>query len=459
MKKFAFQVTTYGEPVEVMPTISKIRARLFYKYENRNGSYIDDEFAEKLLSTLPYAPLKGIYDNEAGDFKDHGTANDEGRIYGVVPQDPEVEWVKHVDEDGVEREYASCAVFIYSKLYKEANEIVGKSHSVERYPPSIKGEWIYSKGRKVFKFTDGAFFGLQVLGDVVEPCFEGAAFFTLYNDILQKFEELESKASKFSNGGNNMELNFKVSDNQKFNAIWSLLNDKYNEEDGWLVTYSIQEIYDDYALVFSYENNRFERVKYTKDNEKDLVELGEITPCYILDVTESEKAVLDGLRNIAGSYELIEEKFNAGQEAIAQVETLNTQIGEYSTKITEYEETVATLNTDKETVEQNFATATNTISELTDKVSSLESYKLNVENGKKQAIIATYSELLPNDIIENYTAKIDEYADDIALDMALAYELKKNNMSVFTTNTPTYLPKPEDNEGGLAELLSKYKKN
>lgn len=256
-----------------------------------------------------------------------------------------------------------------------------------------------------------------------------------------------------------MELNFKVSDNQKFNAIWSLLNDKYNEEDGWLVTYSIQEIYDDYALVFSYENNRFERVKYTKDNEKDLVELGEITPCYILDVTESEKAVLDGLRNIAGSYELIEEKFNAGQEAIAQVETLNTQIGEYSTKITEYEETVATLNTDKETVEQNFATATNTISELTDKVSSLESYKLNVENGKKQAIIATYSELLPNDIIENYTAKIDEYADDIALDMALAYELKKNNMSVFTTNTPTYLPKPEDNEGGLAELLSKYKKN
>ena len=75
----------------------------------------------------------------------------------------------------------------------------------------------------------------------------------------------------------------------------------------------------------------------------------------------------------------------------------------------------------------------------------------------KQAIIASYSDLLPNEIIETYSAKVDEYSDDTALDMALAYELKKNNVSVFT-KTPSYLPKPEENEGGLAELLSKYKK-
>lgn len=457
MSRFNFQVTTYGEPIEVTPTISKIRARLFYKYENRNGSYISDEFAEKLLSTLPYAPLKGIYEEETQDFKDHGMANDEGRIYGVVPQEPEIEWVKHVDEDGVEREYASCAVYVYTALYQEANKIVGKSHSMELYPPSIKGEWIYAKGRKMFKFTDGAFYGLQVLGDLVEPCFEGAAFFTLYNDILQKFEELDNKASEFSIGGNNMELNFKVSDNQKFNAIWALLNDKYNEENGWLITYAVQDIYDDYALVFSYENNRFERVKYTKDNEKDLVELGEITPCYILDLTESEKAVVERLREITGSYELIEEKFTNGQEAVEKVGELTNQINEYSTKITEYEETVATLNTEKETAENNFANASQTISELTDKINSLETYKANVEREKKQAIIASYSDLLPNEIIETYSAKVDEYSDDTALDMALAYELKKNNVSVFT-KTPSYLPKPEENEGGLAELLSKYKK-
>lgn len=453
-----FKVTTYGEFEQITPVLSKIRCRLFYKGKNRNGSYITDEFAERLLSSLPYAPLKGIYSEEEQDFTDHGLENSEGRIYGVVPQDAEVRWEPHIDSDGVERLYATCAVYVYTALYKEANEIVGKSHSMELYRPSIRGEWIYAEGQKVFKFTDGMFFGLQVLGDKVEPCFEGAAFFTLYNEMLQKFEELEQYASKYSNGGKlNMELNFKVSDSQKFNAIWSLLNDKYNEEDGWLITYGIQDIYDDYALVFSYENNRYERVKYTKNNENDTVELGDITVVYFLDVTESEKAVIEKMRDAAGSYELLEEKFNAGTQAVEENGALNEKINEYSTKISELESGVATLNTEKETAESNYAAATQTISELTEENESLKSYKYAAEKAKKQAVVDSYSELLGNEIIEEFSAKLDEYADETALDMALAYELKKTNLSVFT-KTPTYLPKPEDNEGGLAELLSKYKK-
>jgi hypothetical protein len=77
-----------------------------------------------------------------------------------VPENAEVEWVNHLDEDGVERTYATCAVYVYTALYKEANEIVGKSHSMELYRPSIKGEWVFIEGKKVFKFTDGLFFGL-----------------------------------------------------------------------------------------------------------------------------------------------------------------------------------------------------------------------------------------------------------------------------------------------------------
>lgn len=458
MDRIAFKVTTYGEFEQVTPTISKIRCRLFYKGKNRNGSYITDEFAERLITSLPYAPLKGIYQEEEQDFTDHGLTNSDGRIYGVVPQDAEVRWEPHLDSDGVERLYATCAVYVYTALYKEANEIVGKSHSMELYRPSIRGEWIYAEGQKVFKFTDGMFFGLQVLGDKVEPCFEGAAFFTLYNDMLQKFEELEQYASKYSNGGKlNMELNFKVSDGQKFNAIWSLLNSRYNEEDGWLITYSIQDIYDDYALVFNYENNRYERVTYTKNNENDTVELGEITVVYVLDITESEKAVIERMRDAAGSYELLEEKFNAGTQAIEENTVLNERINEYSTKISELESGMTTLNTEKETAESNYAAASQTISALTEENESLKNYKYAAEKAKKQAVVDSYSELLGNEIIEEFSAKLDEYADETALDMALAYELKKTNLSVFT-KTPTYLPKPEDNEGGLAELLSKYKK-
>ena len=42
---------------KVSDTITRKRVAIFYKGENRNGAYISDEFAEKLIKTLPYAPI------------------------------------------------------------------------------------------------------------------------------------------------------------------------------------------------------------------------------------------------------------------------------------------------------------------------------------------------------------------------------------------------------------------
>ena len=47
-----FPVTVYGNLEKYNETISKGRCRVFYKYGNRNGTYITDEFAEKLLSSV-----------------------------------------------------------------------------------------------------------------------------------------------------------------------------------------------------------------------------------------------------------------------------------------------------------------------------------------------------------------------------------------------------------------------
>lgn len=459
-------VTIFGELSSITQTMSKARLRLFYKGINRNGSYIDDEFADKLLATLPYAPVKGIYDMESGDYTDHGIANDQGRIYGVVPEQPNVNWESFLDEDGVERIYATCDVLLYTSLYKEANKIVGKSQSMELYRPSIKGDWIMMDGKKVFHFTDAVFFGLQVLGDNVEPCFEGAAFFTAYKNLLQMFEEIKDKTLKYSNGGKLNMLKFKVSDDQKFEAIWTLLNTEYNEESGWLITYGIQAIYDDYALVYNYNENRYERVKYTKDDEKNMVSLGEVTPVYFIDVTETEKAAVEKLREaLGGSYELINEKYEEGQKAIQQN-------AEYSTKISELEENISTLNTDRENAaneysalesklneaNENYANAQATISALTEENESLKSYKLANDKVKKQGIIESYASLLPASVIDEFTAKIDDYESDIELDKDLAYALKNSNLSVFA-KVPRLIPNPEqDDSGSLAELLSQYKK-
>ena len=250
-----FPITVYGNLTKYSDTISKGRCRIFYKYANRNGTYITDEFAEKLLSTIPYTPVKGIYDNFDEDYTDHGNKRSLGRIYGIVPENPNLQWEKHLDEDGIEREYACVDVLIFTALYEEAGEIIGKAQSMEIYEPSIKGSWKIINGRRMFEYTEGSFLGLQVLGEDVEPCFEGAAFFSLYSSLKQLVDEIKEytlKLPEINTGGQSQmfeKLNFKLSDSEKHNAIWNLINPNYNEEGGWTIEYAICDIYDDYAAL------------------------------------------------------------------------------------------------------------------------------------------------------------------------------------------------------------------
>ena len=448
-----FPVTIYGNLKELNPVLSKARCRIFYKYENRNGTYITDEFAQKLISSLPYTPVKGIYDNFDEDYTDHGLKRDLGRIYGIVPENPNFSWEKHLDEDEIEREYACCDVYIFTALYEEASQIVGKSQSMELYQPSIKGDWAIINGKKLFKFEDGCFLGLQILGDDVEPCFEGAAFFTFYNDLKNAIKKLEkySLDSNIKGGKSEMtKLNFKLSDSQKHDAIWVLLNDKYTEENNWEITYTILDIYDDYALVYSYEAGSYERVYYTKNDETDSIELGARKKCYVIDVTEEEKTALDALRAFnGGTYEKIDEN-------IQEIDTIKQQNSEFSTKIEELNNTVSTLTTERDTSVENYNNAQAQISTLTNELETLKDYKNSVETQEKEQVIASYSDLLNNEILDSYKSKISEYSSATELDKELAYELKKTNLEVFT-KTPQYLPKDTPNTG-IEAILAKYKK-
>ena len=45
-----FSLSIYGNVTSYNEVLSKARCRIFYKYGNRNGTYITDEFAEKLVS-------------------------------------------------------------------------------------------------------------------------------------------------------------------------------------------------------------------------------------------------------------------------------------------------------------------------------------------------------------------------------------------------------------------------
>ena len=457
-----FSVVVYGDISQYNDVLSKARCRIFYKGANRNGTFITDEFAESLIESLPYVPIKGIYDNMKDDFTDHGRERYEGRIYGIVPENPNFAWETHLDEDGVEREYACVDVLLFTGIYqKEALQIVGKSQSMELYKDSIEGDWQFINGQKYFVFTKGCFLGLQALGNDVEPCFEGAAFYSLFEslqDLLDRVKEFDLKDEK-DKGGKEMAIEtFKISDDQKYNMIWSLLNPAFNEEGGWVMNYSICSVYDAYALAFNITEQKYERVYYTKDDATDSLELGEREVAYIVDINEAEKKALTTLRVMNGeTFENVDEKFS-------QIEVLENEKTEFNQKIDEQAEAIATLTQEKEDlgaeleqVKTSFAEASEANSNLTNELEGLKEFKHQVEVNEKNEVIDAYVEQLDAEVLNSYRERIDEFTQE-ELGKELAYALVKSKPSLFNNNPGNDFVPKDVTPTGIEAILSKYKK-
>lgn len=482
-----FDVTTYGNVETVTDTISKCRVRIFYKGMNRNRTYISDDFANQLISSLPYAPIKGIFNYGEVDFEDHGEDNTAGRIYGIVPETHHFAWEKHVDEDGVEREYATADVYLFTGLYPEASLIPGKSQSMEIFRGRLKGEWRISEndGKPYFHFLKGSLVGLQTLGRDVEPCFEGSAFFSLRKDLqncVNYIKQLDNTIKKEE--GEKMDKTlFRISDNEKAEILFDLINPNFNEEGNWELNGFITDVYDDYALYVS--NAGYHRVYYTKDG--DNITLGEIIDVKIVDVTASEYSALEAMKAISGTYEAAQEAYTVlegkvnelGKEKTAfeaEKETLTTgktelegkvaefesektaleaTISEKEAKITEYETQISGLTAENVRLEDE---KNNIISEN----ESLETFKKNVETEKKTAIINEFSAHLTDEQIENFKNAMDNF--EVA-------DFKKEVCTAAYDADPTIFTKKEDSglifkggnpdngktESGVIRLLNKHK--
>lgn len=441
-----FNVSIYGEMTKYNDVLSKARCRIFYKYGNRNGTYITDEFADKLLSSVAYTPVKGIYDGD--DFTDHGEDNSEGKIYGIVPENPNVTWEKHVDEDGVEREYACVDVLIFSELYEEAKDIVSKAQSMELFRKTLKYHQAVIDGQKWFVFDDGCFFGLQVLGEDVEPCFEGAAFYSLKENIEKVIFELDKINNDLEE--QTMKINFKLSHDEVFDAIWSLLNTEYNEENDWTVTYSILDVYDDYAFVYNYETGIYARVYYTKNDEDNSVVIDSIEqPRFMIDVSENELNTINTLRALNGdTYELVSDELTNAHDNFEKVV-------EFSTKIEELTAQNSTLTVEKDKLAQANSSLQSERDSLAEENQELHTRCSSYEKSAKDAIVEQYVGQLAEEILDQYRQNYDNYSV-VDLDKELAYQLKCANPSVFS-KAPAYLPVDQPLTG-IEQILSKYDK-
>ena len=450
-----FPITIYGQVEKYNEVLSKARCRIFYKQGNRNGTFITDEFAQKLINSLPYVPVKGIYEDR--NFTDHGESRTDGQVYGIVPADPNFAWEKFTDEDGVEREYACADVLLFSALYPESAQIIGSAQSMELYEPSLKYHWTFIQGRKWLVFDDGCFLGLQVLGTKdghkVEPCFEGAAFYTLQESIENTIKQIK----EYTQQEEQSEMNFKLSDEEKYSALFSILNPNCTEEGGWVIDVGICAVYDEYALVTNYKDGSFARVYYKKNDEENSVEITDTVPVFVMDVTENEKNTIEVLRKLNGeTFELVAENLTNADENAAKIADSDSKIDELNAALSTLQMEADSSKAQVDELNANYAAAQSEISSLNEQITALTNYKLSIEKQQKEAVIADYADKLSEEVLATYTEKLDEYSV-LDLDKDLAYELKKINGAIFAVHAEDLIPK-DQGLGGIEEILSHYKK-
>lgn len=182
------------QPSDVSPLVQKCQIKVFYVGKNRNGSYISKEVATDMAKTIRTCPIVGYYIDSKQDFSGHGekiTIDDEGVHfgcqtfpYGFVAPDAEVWFQKFTEQDdfgnSVEREYLMTTGYLWTSQYPQVQKVFddgGKPQSMELDNSSLEGHWARDnkEGMEFFIINDAIVSKLCILGDDVEPCFEGAS--------------------------------------------------------------------------------------------------------------------------------------------------------------------------------------------------------------------------------------------------------------------------------------------
>ena len=174
------------------PFASKCEIKVFYLGQNRNHSCITKEVATQMAQTLPGCPIVGYFSENQDDFRDHGeqVIMDGDGIkfkcltvpYGFVAPDAKV-WFKDFEDtddfgNTTVRTYLMTEGYLWTQQYKEAQKVIneGRPQSMELDESTLKGSWSTdtNKGIDFFIINDAIFSKLCILGEDVEPCFEGS---------------------------------------------------------------------------------------------------------------------------------------------------------------------------------------------------------------------------------------------------------------------------------------------
>ena len=386
----------------INPGISRCEIKVFYLGENRNRSYIDKNVAIQMANSLPGTPIVGAYRQDIEDFGDHGEVIhiEDGEItfscktipYGFVAPDAQVWFQKFIDTDEfgneTEREYLMTTGYLWTDQYPEVMQCIteGKGQSMELDGNTLDGHWATNNntGIEFFIINDAIFTKLCILGDDVEPCFEGASVTS--PEVSKNF----TKDENFSR------------------TLFSMMNE----------------------LKFALQN------KGGSDMPENIeqVEVEETTEDVVEEIEETTEEVEDSAEDSAeeegeDSDDSEDEEFACGTKKKKyedkEEDKEESPVEEEDKPASDEEDEKKKKNPPTQNSLDEVADLKQTIADMQEELSALREFKLQQENLKKDALINKYHMLSDEDKAEVIAHKAEYTCEEIEEKLALIY-VKKN---------------------------------
>lgn len=392
------------QPLDINPLMSKCEIKVLYIGENRNHSFITKDVATEMSKTLRGAPIVGYYKEENQDFRDHGDQiiiDEKGiqfkcltKPYGFVSPDAEVWFQKFEDTDDfgnkIVREYLMTTGFLWTGQFEEAKLAIeqGRPHSMELDKDTLDGYWSENVNTKMelFIVNDAIFSKLCILGDDVEPCFEGSSV-----------------------TAPNVSTNFsKVDDNFK-QTLFSMMQD----------------------LKFALEGGNMAKVdEEKKDKTNETVENKTDKTTEEVKDTETEKDNKDKDKKKNYTKEDKKEEDNPAPAEDKKPEEKKEETKTPAEDKKEEEED----KKDKKDYALMYSELETKYNDLSAKYESLVAFKQSVEKQQKEELIGGFY-MLSDEDKKDVVAHIDEYSlDDIEAKLSVICVRKKVNFDLDDTS-------------------------
>ena len=393
------------QPLDINPLMSKCEIKVLYVGANRNHTFITEEVAAEIGKTLRGAPIVGYYRDTKEDFTDHGEKiiiDDEGIKfecqtvpYGFVAPDAKVWFQNFEDHDGmgntVVHKYLMTTGYLWTDQFPESSLPVeeGRPQSMEFQKESVQGHWEtnYDNGMDFFIINDAIIQKICILGDDVEPCFEGAS--VTAPDVSTKFT---------------LDDNFR-------HTLYSMMQDLKNALNGG--------------------GQQVENLENTVAVEQEQVEPATEFAQEAENVVETASEVNDNVEDASAPADYVNKKDEDEDEKSSEEETEKSD-SESSSDADEDDEDENKKGAKKyELLEEELNTLKENYSTLQNQYQELVNFKREIDNQKKDALIAEFYMLSDEDKADVISNKEKYTLDEIKAKLAVICFDKKIN---FTLN-------------------------